>query len=106
MRTILIDTYSGYIWGDSADLNGKAFHGTPHEYAAALDASLKNPLENGEQYISTHSANGANGYAVYRADANGSEAVPVVLDGQDKQTIEAVERDCQFLGYLIKSSAA
>jgi len=105
MRIILIDTYSGFIWGDSADLNGKVFCGTPQEYAAALDESLGTPLENNEQYVSTRTLGGSEGYAVYRADVDGSEAVPVVLDGQARETIETVERDCQFLGYLIRSSA-
>ena len=39
-RYILIDNCSGYIFGDSADLNGRIFTGTPTEYAAALDASI------------------------------------------------------------------
>ena len=37
----------------------------------------------------------SNGYYVYRADIDGAEAVPVVMDGQDKDTIEAVLRDCR-----------
>ena len=39
-RYILIDNNSGYIFGDSADLNGKHYVGTPEEYAAALDRSV------------------------------------------------------------------
>lgn len=40
------------------------------------------------------------GYDVYRADINGSDAVPVVQDGQDRETIEAVERDCEYVGFI------
>ena len=39
-RYILIDNNSGCILGDSADLNGKHYVGTPEEYAAALDRSV------------------------------------------------------------------
>jgi hypothetical protein len=39
-RYILIDNNSGCIFGDSADLNGKHYVGTPEEYAAALDRSV------------------------------------------------------------------
>lgn len=102
MRIILIDTHTGFIWGDSADHNGGIYNGTPEEYAAALDESNKDPLENGQQYVWSHSLSGEHGYAVYRADVNGSDAVGVICDGQSLEMIESVERDCQFLGYLIK----
>ena len=39
-RYILIDNNSGCILGNSADLNGKHYVGTPEEYAAALDRSV------------------------------------------------------------------
>ena len=40
------------------------------------------------------------GYFVYRADINGSEAVPGIVDGQDQEMIEAVERDCEFVAFV------
>lgn len=96
-RYILIDNHSGYIFGDSADLNGKIFAGTPTEYAAALDASIG---EHGRAYeeVSRHAlASNETGYHVYRADINGSDAVVTVQDGQDQEMIEAVERDCEYI---------
>ena len=98
-RYILIDNHSGYIFGDSADLNGKIFAGTPMEFAAALDASIG---EHGRTYepgfwpICSET-----GYLVYRADVDGSEAVPVVQDGQDQEMIDAVERDCRYEGFIL-----
>ena len=107
-RYILIDNESGYIWGDSADLDGRIFTGTPAEYAAALDASLGKPglvYEECSAHAlgaigSTHAAVRVSGYHVYRADIGASEVVPVVWDGQDQETIGAVERDCEYLTTL------
>ncbi len=96
-RYILIDNYSGYIFGDSADLNGHIFSGTPVEFAAALDASIG---EHGRTYedVSRHAlASNESGYHVYRADVDGSEAVAVVCDGQDQETIDAVVQDCEYV---------
>lgn len=45
-RYILIDSNSGYIWGDSADLGGKIFEGNAIQFARALDAWIgTNPNE-------------------------------------------------------------
>lgn len=96
-RYILIDNNSGYIWGDSADLDGKIFSGSALEYAKALDESLG---EYGREYEEVSNLNGRSGYIVYRADINGSDAVNVVFDGQDRETIESVERDCQHIGFI------
>ena len=96
-RYILIDNCSGYIFGDSADLGGHIFSGTPVEFAAALDASIG---ERGRTYedASRHAlASNETGYHVYRADVDGSEAVAVVWDGQDQETIDAVVQDCEYV---------
>jgi hypothetical protein len=39
-----------------------------------------------------------NGHHVYRADVGDSEAV--VHDGQDRDTIDAVRRDCEYVGLI------
>jgi hypothetical protein len=97
-RYILIDSHSGFVWGDSADLDGKVFSGSAIEYARALDESLG---EHDREYIEHHRApDGAEGYFVYRADVNSSDAVMTVWDGQDRETIESVERDCQPEGFI------
>jgi len=107
-RYILIDNCSGYVAAASADLNGKIFAGEPLEFAAALDASLGKPGLGYEECSahalgaigSTHAAVRVSGYHVYRADVAASEAVPIVQDGQDQETIEAVARDCEYLTTL------
>jgi hypothetical protein len=98
-RYILIDNNSGYIFGDSADLNGSIFSGSPVEFAAALDASIG---EHGRVYeeLSRNPRDTSTGYDVYRADVDGSDAVPVVWDGQDQETINAVTQSCRYEGYI------
>jgi len=94
VRHILIDNASGYIWGDSADLNGKIFSGTAVEFAAALDESNG---EHGRAYIEAHNPRDTStGYHVYAA----TDAIPTVSDGQNSGTIEAVERDCAYVGFI------
>lgn len=99
-RYILIDHGSGYVWGDSADFGGRIFTGTPVEYAAALDASLGEHNRTYEEV--PRQALGANetGYHVYRADVRGSDAIGHIHDGQDAETIAAVERDCEYVTSL------
>jgi hypothetical protein len=93
-RYILIDNASGYIFADSADLNGGVVTGTPIEVARAHDECIG---EFGREYEEvSRLASNETGYRCYRADVGGSEAVPVVIDGQDDEIIEAVERDCQW----------
>jgi hypothetical protein len=101
-RYILIDRHSGYIWGDSADLNGEEFVGSPVEFAAAVDASNG---EAGRTYVEHRTTNVAgDGYFVYRADLGGRD-VPVVRDGQDRETIDAVESHCRFVGFIERRGA-
>jgi hypothetical protein len=93
-RHILIDNASGYIWGDSADLNGKIFSGTAVEFAAALDESMG---EHGRVYIEARNPRDTStGYHAYTA----TDAFPTVSDGQDSETIKAVERDCAYVGFI------
>jgi hypothetical protein len=93
-RYILIDNCSGYIFGDSADLNGRIFNGSPTEYAAALDASIG---QHGRRYhVCDHRrelASNETGYHVYAAP----EVLPAIDDGQDPELIEAVIRDCEYV---------
>lgn len=94
-RYIFIDRNSGYIWGDSADIDGKIVTGTPCEVAAALDKSIGD-LDGDVEYDETFQSDPHVTYDVYRADINGSEAVTVITDGQDQEMIDAVQRDCKF----------
>ena len=103
-RYILIDNYSGFIWGDSADLDGAIFSGNAMDFAAALDASLG---EHGRTYTeqSRPDASNQTGYHVYRADVDGSDAVTIVHDGQDQATIDAVTRSCRYEGFIASERA-
>jgi hypothetical protein len=122
MRIILIDNYSGYIWGDSADYKGRTFtlddalsfkadvSATSEDdfalaYAAAMDADIGGEPRSYGMHRASCARNGGSGYMAYRADVDGSEAVPVVHDGQDSDTIEAVEADCRCLGFISYHSA-
>ena len=97
-RYILICSESGYIFGDSADITGGATS-TPAQVAAALDASIG---LHDRTYSELHAppSDGRTGYLVYRADIDGSEVVPLVHDGQDRDTIEQVERLCEYVCFV------
>ena len=98
-RYILICSESGYIFGDSADIDDKIVTGTPAQVAAALDASIG---LHDRTYSELHArpSDGRTGYLVYRADIDGSEVVPLVHDGQDRDTIEQVERLCEYVCFV------
>lgn len=115
MRIILIDNYSGYIWGDSADLGGKIFtEDMAHDirkdgdfglaYAEALDRHIGGNARSYE-WVSGRPDSNTTGYHVYRADVNGSEAVGIVHDGQDQDEIDAVMERCQRLGFIAITEA-
>ena len=97
-RYILICSESGYIFGDSAYITGGATS-TPAQVAAALDASIG---LHDRTYSDLHArpSDGRTGYLVYRADIDGSEVVPLVHDGQDRDTIEQVERLCEYVCFV------
>jgi hypothetical protein len=99
-RFILIDSNSGHIWGDTADLNGPARDETPAEAAKRLDESLNEFGRSYEEHGRGHILNGADAYFVYRADIDGSEVVPIVRDGQDLDVVEAVMNRCQLLSIV------
>ena len=97
-RYILIDNCSGYIFGDTADLGMLEAPATIVDAARALDGSIG---EHGRDYAECglHDlASNQTGYHVYRADIDGSEALPVVHDGQDAETIASVTEHCQYVG--------
>ena len=104
-RYILIDTNTGYIFGDSADF--AAGHQSDMvsiaDAARMLDESIGERDRTYTEYPSR--PEGASGYEVYRADVLGSEAITVVQDGQCQETIEAVMRDCEYAGFVKVSEA-
>jgi hypothetical protein len=101
---IVIDRSSGYIFYDTRDLNrshiidGEAMQDEALTPALACrwgDETVAK--EFGRTYTETNPFDARATYDVFRADVCGSEAVPVVQDGQDREMIEAVERDCQYV---------
>lgn len=110
MRMILIDSNSGYIFGDTADFadgnqewndatTGNANDGEALALLAArlLDESIG---EYGREYSIGYRRDGHDGYAVYRADIDGREAIPVVTDGQSADQISAVEANCREVCFV------
>lgn len=97
-RYILIDSDSGYIFGDTADFAAGQEISRIKDAARLLDESIG---ERGRTYLEHDSPrNSVTGYNVYRADINGSEAVPVIHDGQDQKQIDAVEAACEYVGFV------
>lgn len=93
-RYILIDNFSGFIWGDSANLEGNAFNGTPLEFAAALDTHVGPHTPRVYEDVSRDAlASNESGYHVYRA----GDAIPIVQDGSDEAEIEAVTINCEYV---------
>lgn len=94
-RFILQNIPDGHIYADTADLAGwrEADDETP-EVAARLADALQG-FEADAYVTRAFSSPLIAGYRVYRADIDGSEAVPVVADGTDRETIEAVETLCE-----------
>jgi hypothetical protein len=105
-RYILIDDASGYVWGDTGDLNGPARDETVVDAARRLDESLnevgRTYDDHGPSFIP---ASNEGAYHVYRADIDGSEAVPVVEDGQDQETIEMVYGTCRKVAVVTFTDA-
>lgn len=98
-RYILIDSNSGYVFGDTADFANGRSDLTPVEAARLLDESIG---EQGRLYVerSSDPKSTVTGYHVYRADVRGSEAVPVVHDGQDSDTISEVMELCDYVAFV------
>lgn len=98
-RYILIDNNSGYIYGDSADFAAGRDITSIEDAARLMDESIG---EHGREYVehrsNPHST--VTGYHVYRADVGGSEAVAVIHDGQDQETIDAVTESCEYVGFV------
>ena len=104
-RYILIDSNSGYIFGDTADYGAGRDIDSPIDAARMLDESIG---EHGRTYeeCSGNPGTTQTGYDVYRADVDGSDAVAVVWDGQDPDTIAAVIASCRYEGFVTCRSGA
>lgn len=100
-RYIGIDSNTGYVFFDTGDLDGAARQESPSEAVERFETYENVRGGVSVEYVEhAHAPSGASGYHVYRADIGGSEAVPVVHAGQDQETIQAVERDCEYVGFV------
>ena len=106
-RYILIDRYSGFIFGDTGDLNGPARNESPLEAAKRLDEHIGGPDYVQARIYQEHGPreaipDGCGAYFVYCAVGKGSELVMLVQDGQDQETIDEVERLCDLVAIVTK----
>jgi hypothetical protein len=100
-RYILIDSNSGYIFGDTADFNGKIYNPeSPTDAARELDRLFQQIPDRSYVEHDNPPHDNRTGYHVYRADVNGSDAVTTVTDGQDQEMIDAVEADCEYVCFV------
>jgi len=100
-RFILIHNPTGVISGDTAQFApDEEFGLTPLSAARILDESMGAYARHYvERARNPHDA--GTGYDVYVAtDANGSDLVPVVTDGEDRSLIESVRRACPYAAYI------
>jgi hypothetical protein len=117
-RLILIDNNSGYIFGDTADFaagsaewrDNNSGNASDQEGLALLAARLLDQSigESGRGYkfLSNDPRDTRTGYRVYRSDVRGSDQVGNITDGQDQEMVDAVERDCDFIGFVEIVAAA
>lgn len=98
-RYIMIDAHTGYVFGDTADINGRAVSCDDIiEAARTLDTEVIGGPTRTYREVHRSDLENDTGYHIYRADVGGSEAVPVVTDGQDRETIQAVLDHCEYAG--------
>ena len=103
-RFIIIDNASGYIYGDTADFNGKFAQaqtdgGAPIDACRELDEEIIRVFGRTYENVSSLASN-ETGYLVYRADINGSDAVATVEDGQSQEMIAAVVASCPLVATI------
>ena len=101
-RYILIDNNSGYIFGDTADFGAGAGLDDPIDAARRLDQHIGG-MTGTYVFFPYNPPVTKEGYHIYRADIDGSEVVPLVWDGQDKDTIDAVTSNCRYVGFVART---
>lgn len=100
-RYILIDNNSGYIFGDTADFNGKiCYAASPADAAREMDRTIQQIPDRRYVEHSHPPRDDRCGYHIYRADVNDSEAIVTITDGQDQEMIDAVEADCEYVCFV------
>ena len=119
MRYILIENASGHIFGDTADMPNvpistsggypmtqSELTGRDGPILAARWLDEAKIREFGRAYTEVYAlASNETGYRAYRADANGSDAIATVQNGQDQDTINAVIADCELVAIIRVNNA-
>ncbi|MGA8169819.1 MAG: hypothetical protein WB816_03120 [Methylocystis sp.] len=113
MRLILIDDISGFIFGDTANyrlgrldewIDNNSDNDGDTERLSLLAARLLDDSigEHGREYqFVDHDLDHAGaGYSVYRANIDGLDSPPIVIDGRNREAIDAVRRDCRLEGFV------
>jgi hypothetical protein len=104
-RYILIDNNSGYIFADTADLNGPARDETAIEAVRRFDVAMGEHSRTYEEHGAHYRLpSNETAYHVYRADVDGAETVPLVYDGQSHAEIAAVEKHCRKVAVVLVRS--
>jgi hypothetical protein len=97
MRYIIVDAATGFIWGDSLDLSDSD-PVDPMDACMILDATIGEHGRRRYEYEEDRQALGDEGYIVFAAP--GEERLPVVEDGRDQQTREAVLALCKVAAFV------
>ena len=113
VRLILIDNNSGLIIADAANYrlgnldewrDNNSDNDSDIERVSLLAARLLDDSigEHGCEYefISYDPSDTRTGCLIYRADIDGSEALPVVVEERNQETIDAVKRYCRLKGFV------
>lgn len=98
-RYIIVDNYTGFIWGDSVD-----FPKEPDDILSVcrmLDDEIGS-YEHGITYEKVSYFNGEFGYLVYDASIPNGNKIPTSYDGQDQEIIDTVTNNCTLLGYVAR----
>lgn len=100
-RYILTESYSGFIWADTADLPGwDESDQQPIDAARLIDEHIGAPGREYALFRSPLSAPSCDGYHVWRVGGAGREPLPAVTDGQDRETVDTVERVGEYVGFI------
>ena len=97
-RYILIDNNSGFIFGDTKNMNCSRSFKTPAEAAKMLDESIGEPASEYVEIYGDHDTSGKSGYSVYSVDD--IEDMTEVEDGTDQATIDKFCRKCERVCFV------
>jgi hypothetical protein len=75
------------------------------EAACTIDTEFGEPARAYTVLTSSPRDTSCCGYHVYRSDVRGSDQIGNITDGQDRELIEAVENDCEYMGYVVRQPA-